>query len=397
MVDIRDLLRNQETRVRQTRTQFWKDALDKQEREFLDKVAQANKDLIRNQVALLRQMKSEIAAQLGEDAAATLIPEEGAAGIAEKLLDACAVRVVEPYMDGAVKEEEEEGDVVEMDVDGPDVGSASGIDEAEADLSRAESLYEPSTNGLSKSSSPKTWAEESSSDDDLQIIAVKDVSAHLKGEPESKAKVLWEIQALSRLSSTPLRSSLSPEIQTKSGAKSKRYRATSSRAGGIGPSRPIGFEQLWKTGALISWEEVKDKDYVRCTYHGIAHENLKRSYYIVRCRNNANDSVHHFKVSPFKSNSGARGGGLHTIMAHLGRPSPYDPPCHDVEDRGLPLDWKSACRRYGIEVTMPHPPDTAEGIAMNEYIMIKSNRTMMYQFHRQEAERKEREGRENRV
>lgn len=33
---------------------------------------------------------------------------------------------------------------------------------------------------------------------------------------------------------------------------------------------------------------MENNDYVRCTYHGIAHENLKRSYYIVRCRNNAN-------------------------------------------------------------------------------------------------------------
>lgn len=43
---------------------------------------------------------------------------------------------------------------------------------------------------------------------------------------------------------------------------------------------------------------------------------------------------------------------------------------------------------------MPHPPDTAEGIAMNECIMIKSNRKIMYQFQRQEVERKEREERE---
>lgn len=45
-------------------------------------------------------------------------------------------------------------------------------------------------------------------------------------------------------------------------------------------------------------------------------------------------------------------------------------------------------------VTMPHPPDTAEGIAMKKYIMIKSNRKIMYQFQRQEVERKEREERE---
>lgn len=50
--------------------------------------------------------------------------------------------------------------------------------------------------------------------------------------------------------------------------------------------------------------------------------------------------------------------------------------------------------RLTCSVTMPHPPDTAEGIAMNEYIMIKSNRKIMYQFQRQEVERKEREERE---
>lgn len=36
-------------------------------------------------------------------------------------------------------------------------------------------------------------------------------------------------------------------------------------------------------------------------------------------------------------------------MAHLRRPSPYDPPCHDMNDNELPLDYKSACLRYGIE------------------------------------------------
>jgi hypothetical protein len=48
-------------------------------------------------------------------------------------------------------------------------------------------------------------------------------------------------------------------------------------------------------------------------------------------------------------------------------------------------------------VSMPHPADTAEGIAMNEYIMITSNRGMMYKFQRQETERKEREAREKKV
>lgn len=51
------------------------------------------------------------------------------------------------------------------------------------------------------------------------------------------------------------------------------------------------WQQLWKEGALIPWKEVENNDYMRCTYQGIAHENLKRSYYIVRCRNNVNNSV----------------------------------------------------------------------------------------------------------
>jgi len=42
-------------------------------------------------------------------------------------------------------------------------------------------------------------------------------------------------------------------------------------------------------------------------------------------------------------------------------------------------------------VTMPHLSDTADGIAMNEYIMIRSNRKIIHQLHTQEAERKERE------
>lgn len=57
------------------------------------------------------------------------------------------------------------------------------------------------------------------------------------------------------------------------------------------------------------------------------------------------------KSAPFKSNSKANkaASDLHTVMAHLRRPSPYDPPCHDMNDKELPLDYKSACLRYGIE------------------------------------------------
>lgn len=51
------------------------------------------------------------------------------------------------------------------------------------------------------------------------------------------------------------------------------------------------WQQLWKEGALIPWKDVENNDYMRCTYQGIADENLKRSYYIVRCRNNVNNSV----------------------------------------------------------------------------------------------------------
>jgi len=59
---------------------------------------------------------------------------------------------------------------------------------------------------------------------------------------------------------------------------------------------------------------------------------------------------HNFKVSPYKSNSsGIKGAELHTDMAHLRRPSPYDPPCHDVNGTGLPLNRKNACLRYGID------------------------------------------------
>lgn len=36
MVDIRTLLRNQDAKLRQQRTQFWKDALAKQDKDFLD-------------------------------------------------------------------------------------------------------------------------------------------------------------------------------------------------------------------------------------------------------------------------------------------------------------------------------------------------------------------------
>lgn len=130
MVDIRDLLGNQEAKLRQQRTQFWKDALAKQDNEFVDKVVKANRDLIWNHVALLHEIKCEIAAQLGEDTAAELVPEDCTAGIAE----------------------------------------------------------------------------------------------------------------ISRSSPSLLGSRFSPDIQSKSSANSKRSRTTSSRAGGIGASRPVGFE-----------------------------------------------------------------------------------------------------------------------------------------------------------
>jgi hypothetical protein len=73
--------------------------------------------------------------------------------------------------------------------------------------------------------------------------------------------------------------------------------------------------------------------------------------------------VHHFKVSPYKSNGGSRGTELHTLMAHLRRPSPSDPPCHDVNDKDLPLDWKSACRRYGIEGECTYADVKGEGVS----------------------------------
>lgn len=100
MVDIRTLLRNQDAKLCQQRTQFWKDALAKQDKDFLDKVVKANRDLIWNHVALLHEIKCEISAQLGEDTAAELVPEDCTAGIAEKLLDAIVECVVSGYMDG---------------------------------------------------------------------------------------------------------------------------------------------------------------------------------------------------------------------------------------------------------------------------------------------------------
>lgn len=122
MVDIRDLLRNQEAKLRnqeaklrQQRTQFWKDALAKQDNEFVDKVVKANRDLIWNHVALLHEIKCEIAAQLGEDTAAELVPEDCTAGIGEKLVDAIVEHVVSRYMDG---EGEGEGGFVEVELRG---------------------------------------------------------------------------------------------------------------------------------------------------------------------------------------------------------------------------------------------------------------------------------------
>lgn len=279
--------------------------------------------MIWNHVALLHEIKCEISAQLGEDTAAELVPEDCTAGIAEKLLDAIVECVVSGYMDGdgegGVAEGQDENMAEElggalareMDVDEPDVGSASGhgVYDSEAGPSRVESLYEEHISSMSKSASPKPWTRDTSSED-VQIIDADNVPVHIKGEREDTAE-LAEIQEMSRSSAGLPRSmsSFSPDIQSQSGVKSKRSRATASRAGGIEASRPVGFEvspplaadhlrldltvwqQLWKEGALIPWKEVENNDYMRCTYQGIAHENLKRSYYIVRCRNNVNNSV----------------------------------------------------------------------------------------------------------
>lgn len=257
MVDIRDLLRNQEAKLRQQRTQFWKDALAKQDNEFVDKVVKANRDLIWNHVALLHEIKCEIAAQLGEDTAAELVPEDCTAGIAERLVDEIVEHVVSRYMDGDgegeggvrgggvegwdgnMPEEMDEGPAVEMDVDEPDVGFASGhgLYDSEAGPSRVESLYEEHISSMSTSASPKPWTREPSSDD-IRIVEAEDVPARIKGEQEDTAN-LWEI---SRSSPGLLGSRFSPDIQSKSSANSKRSRTTSSRAGGIGASRPVGFE-----------------------------------------------------------------------------------------------------------------------------------------------------------
>lgn len=256
MVDIRTLLRNQDAKLRQQRTQFWKDALAKQDKDFLDKVVKANRDLIWNHVALLHEIKCEISAQLGEDTAAELVPEDCTAGIAEKLLDAIVECVVSGYMDGdgegGVAEGQDENMAEElggalageMDVDEPDVGSASGhgVYDSEAGPSRVESLYEEHISSMSKSASPKPWTRDTSSED-VQIVEADNVPVHIKGEREDTAE-LAEIQEMSRSSAGLPRSmsSFSPDIQSQSGVQSKRSRATASRAGGIEASRPVGFE-----------------------------------------------------------------------------------------------------------------------------------------------------------
>lgn len=257
MVDIRTLLRNQEAKLRQQRIQLWKETLAKQDKEFVDKVVKANRDLIWNHVALLHEIKCEIAAQLGEDTAAELVPEDCTAGTAEKLLDAIVEGVVSGYVDGDgegrgggdmaqgrdgnMADQQGESPAVEMDVDEPDAGSASGhgLHDSEAVLSRVASLYEEHISSMSKSASPKPWTREMSSDD-VQIVEAEDVPVHIKGEREDTAALL----EISRSSPGLPRSmsSFSPDIQSKGGVRNRHSRATASRAGGIGASRPVGFE-----------------------------------------------------------------------------------------------------------------------------------------------------------
>lgn len=253
MVDIRTLLRNQEAKLRQQRIQLWKETLAKQDTEFVDKVVKANRDLIWSHVALLHEIKCETAAQLGEDAAAELVPENCTAGIAEKLLDAVVEGVVSGYVDGEGEGvvagevgggsggEMDGGSGGEMDVDEPEVGSASGhgLYGSEAGPSRVASLDEEHISSMSKSASPKPWTRETSSDD-VQIVEAEDVPVHVKGEREDTVT----LSEISRSSPGLPRSmsSFSPDIQSKGGVKNRHSRATASRAGGIGASRPVGFE-----------------------------------------------------------------------------------------------------------------------------------------------------------
>lgn len=117
-----------------------------------------------------------------------------------------------------------------------------GVYDSEAGPSRVESLYEEHISSMSKSASPKPWTRDTSSED-VQIVEADNVPVHIKGEREDTAE-LAEIQEISRSSAGLPRSmsSFSPDIQSQSGVKSKRSRATASRAGGIEASRPVGFE-----------------------------------------------------------------------------------------------------------------------------------------------------------
>lgn len=255
MVDIRTVLRNQDAKLRQQRTQFWKDALAKQDKDFLDKVVKANRDLIWNHVALLHEIKCEISAQLGEDTAAELVPEDCTARIAEKLLDAIVECVVSGYMDGDGEGEWLRANMkiwlrswVElwlgrwMSTSRTLVLPAVTVSTIPRQVLRGWKVCTRHISSMSKSASPTPWTRDTSSED-VQIVEADNVPVNIKGEREDTAE-LAEVQEMSRSSAGLPRSisSFSPDIQSQSGVKSKHSRATASRAGGIEASWPVGFE-----------------------------------------------------------------------------------------------------------------------------------------------------------
>ena len=130
-----------------------------------------------------------------------------------------------------------------------------------------------------------------------------------------------------------------------------------------------------QTRGTIDWSEVDKQDFVVQTGPF-----ANRTYYVLRCDLTRGGTCHHFFRSPLSEARAA---------SHLQRPSPYNPPCHQLDDSP---DWSSKDRAYstrevfakigyrGMYNARPqlgNLPGTIRGAHMILVIMPYSNVTIM--------------------